>query len=90
MSLSQTQDKIVVLGEVNTLVLTGGETLAVPKVSGSMGATAKVIWEVAVISVRRDSVGRSMAGVRVAVVKGGSVDVVLVGIEVDSVVMWSV
>ena len=68
------------LGEISTLVLTGGETLAVPKVSGSTGATADVIWEGAVISVMRDSVGRSVVGVRVAVVKGGSVDVVLVGV----------
>lgn len=55
-----------------------------------VGVTADIIWEVAVISVMRDSVGRSMAGVRVVVVNGGSVDVVLVGIGVDSVVMWSV
>lgn len=68
------------LGEVSTLVLTGGKTLVVPKVSGSMGATADIIWEVAVISDMRDSVGRSVVGVRVAVVKGGSVDVVLVGV----------
>ena len=36
------------------------------------------------ISVMRDSVGRSVVGVRVAVVNGGSVDVVLVGVGVDS------
>lgn len=39
------QDKAVVLGEVNTLVLTSGETLAVPKVSASAGAAADDIWK---------------------------------------------
>lgn len=37
-----TEDKVVVVGEVTTLVLTGG----------SEGVTGDVVWDVAVISVR--------------------------------------
>lgn len=64
--------------------------LAVPKVSGSEGVTVDVVWEGAVISVLGDSVGRSVVGIRGAVVNGVSVDVVLVGAGADSAVTWSV
>lgn len=75
-----TEDKAVVVGEVTTLVLTGG----------SEGVTGDVAWGVAVLSVRRNSGGRSVAGIRVTVVKRGSVDEVLVGVGVDFAVMCSV
>lgn len=71
-----TEDRAVVVGEVTTLVLTGG----------SEGVSGDVIWDVAVISVVRDSVRRSVVGVRRAVVKRGSVDWVLVGVGSHSVV----
>lgn len=70
---TDTEDRAA--GEVTTLVLT----------TESEGATGDVIWDVAAISVRRDSGGRSDVGSRVAVVKRGSVDAVLVGVGVDSV-----
>lgn len=75
-----TEDRAVVVGEVTTLVLTGG----------SDGVSGDVIWDVAVISVVRDSVRRSVVGVRRAVVKRGSVDGVLVGVGSHSVVVRSV
>lgn len=75
-----TEDRAVVVGEVTTLVLTGG----------SEGVSGDVIWDVAVISVVRDSVRRSVVGVRWAVVKRGSVDGVLVGVGSHSVVVRSV
>lgn len=75
-----TEDRPVVVGEVTTLVLTGG----------SEGVSGDVIWDVAVISVVRDSVRRSVVGVRRAVVKRGCVDGVLVGVGSHSVVVRSV
>lgn len=75
-----TEDRAEVVGEVTTLVLTGR----------SEGVSGDVIWDVAVISVVRDSVRRSVVGVRRAVVKRGSVDVVLVGVGSHSVVVRSV
>lgn len=75
-----TEDRPVVVGEVTTLVLTGG----------SEGVSGDVIWDVAVISVMRDSVRRSVVGVRRAVVKRGCVDGVLVGVGSHSVVVRSV
>ena len=71
---ADTEDRAA--GEVTTLVLT----------AGSEGVTGDVIWDVASISVRRDTGGRSVAGSRVAVVKRSSADAVLVGVGVDSVV----
>lgn len=77
---TDTEDKAGVAGEVTTLVLT----------SVSEDVTEGVIWDVPVISVMRDSGGRSVAGIRVAVDKRGSVDVVFVGAGVDSAVVCSV
>lgn len=77
---TDTEDKAVVVGEVTTLVLT----------SGSEGVTGDVVWDMAVIFVRRDSGGRSVTGIRVTAVKRGSVGVVLVGVGVDSVIVCSV
>lgn len=77
---TDTEDKAVVVGEVTTSVLT----------SGSEGVTGDVVWDMAVISVRRDSGERSVTGIRVTAVKRGSVGVVLVGVGVDSVIVCSV
>lgn len=74
---ADTEDKAVVVDEVNTLVVIGE----------SEGVTEDMTWEVAAVSVRTDAVGWLGVGIRVVVVRSGSVEVATVGVGVDLVVV---
>jgi hypothetical protein len=57
------EDRILLVGDVSTLVVVAGKVLDVSEVSASVGRTEDTVGEVSVISVMGDSVGRTEVGI---------------------------